>query len=845
MTLTADQRRAVEAPASVAVVAGAGTGKTHMLAERYLHHLSFEGLSPLEVVAVTFTEKAAGELRSRIRQRIEESLPAGEDALAELEAAQISTIHSLCARVCREHPKEAGVSPDFGILEEAGGRAWALERLEEAIEELPEEHFHHLSYESIKNVLDRLLSDPISARRSLARGSEGWEGLVEEAKEEARKRFLESPVLADCHQTLKAYQGEVGDKMEEARANALYALETLSTVQETGPYLEALCGLDLRVGSKKKWGEGELEIVREALKGVRELAREEQKRGLITLELGPADQRLQEILPVLGEDFEKVRAHISGAKRREGVLDFADLEVHALQALQSEEVASHYAQRWKAFLIDEFQDTNPVQAEIVSRLTQGATLTVVGDEQQSIYGFRRAEVEVFRRFRKDIKEGGGSEVVLAESFRAHRELTETTNTIFPAALGEIHQPLTAYRTQAPHEGPHVRAYAIETEEKVGKDKLQRAEAALIARLIGEMLEEGMPVHDPETGSTRPATPGDFALLSRTWAPLEAYGEALAAAGIPAAHAGGGDLLQTREATDGHYLLRFLADPGDDLALLAVLRSPFFTIDDPTLHQLALEKEQGMPWWKALREYGEGERLSYARQTLGELLQARRREPPAELLKVADRLTGYSAVISNLPGADRRKADWGGFCELLEDIGGSSGDAFSAVRSLKRLQDSGTSVPRPPIEAGDAVSLTTVHGAKGLEWPVVFLPDLARRFPNSSSPVFFDPELGIGLDLGDGEESALYRVLADKEKRDREAEARRLFYVAPTRGRDLVVLASTEWEAKGLCGLTLLGPGLQKAGIECEGVPFDPEDALPPELPSPLPQEPPYLLLGSV
>ena len=183
--LTGEQRRAVGAEGSVVVVAGAGTGKTHMLTERYVHHLSEDGLSPLEVVAVTFTEKAAEELRSRVRERVRGRLADREDLLAELEAAQISTIHALCARVCREHPDEAGVPADFGILDELRGRLWTADRLADAMDDLPEEHYRVVPYPLMQAALEALLSDPLAAEEALAKGPEGWRDLIEEARESA------------------------------------------------------------------------------------------------------------------------------------------------------------------------------------------------------------------------------------------------------------------------------------------------------------------------------------------------------------------------------------------------------------------------------------------------------------------------------------------------------------------------------------------------------------------------------------------------------------------------------------------------------------------------------------
>ncbi|MGH3148917.1 MAG: UvrD-helicase domain-containing protein, partial [Rubrobacter sp.] len=431
MSLTEDQSRAVGAEGSVAVVAGAGTGKTHMLTERYVHHLLEGGLSPLEVVAVTFTEKAAEELRSRIRERVRERVPDREDLLAELEAAQISTIHALCARVCREHPDEAGVPADFGILDELRGGLWRTDRLVDAMDELPLDHYQAIPYPLMQAALEALFADPIAAEQALERGPEEWSLLTEQARERALDSFLQDPVIEEGRRTLRSYEGAEGDRMEDARRAAVSALAELyaSAGAETypRPSFEALASINLVGGSKGSWGEGELETVKEALRAVRGLVRAELKRGIVTLELGPSDDRLAEVLPVLRDAYRTAQATVSLAKRRARVLDFADLEVHALRALEHEGVRDYYRGRWRAFLVDEFQDTNPVQADLLGLLTEGAKLTVVGDEKQSIYGFRRADVEVFRRFRERILSEGGEDVVLATSFRGHSELVGVLN----------------------------------------------------------------------------------------------------------------------------------------------------------------------------------------------------------------------------------------------------------------------------------------------------------------------------------------------------------------------------------------------------------------------------------
>jgi ATP-dependent helicase/nuclease subunit A len=680
---------------------------------------------------------------------------------------------------------------------------------------------------------------------ALARGPEEWRDLIEEARETALSAFLEKPALKEGRWTLELCEGDDEDRMEESRKAALSALDELEAGENHKSAFELLESIDLRGGRKRAWSDGELASVKEALKIVRELARAELRRGIVVLESGPADERLAGALPILRDAFRQARLFLSEAKRRSRVMDFADLEVHALRALEHQGVRDYYCERWRAFLVDEFQDTNPVQAELLTQLTEGTKLTVVGDEKQSIYGFRRADVEVFRRFRECILSERGDEVLLATSFRGHSELVGVLNAVFSSVLGEMRQDLEAHREQPPHEAPHVRAYAMESEKRVPKAMLQRAEATHIARLVREMMDQEVSVYDAAADTVRPVRPGDVAVLSRVWAPLELYGEALAAVGIPSVHAGGGNLLETREAKDGLALLRFLADPTDDLALVAILRSPFFAVEDPLLHELAQEHTKTTSWWKLVQEAG-GPQLHPAQEILGELLSKRRLEPPTALLQLADHLTGYTAIIANLPGAGRREADWRGFRELVGDLERGAYDAFTVVRWLRQLNEAGAEVPRPPLEVGEVVGLMTIHAAKGLEWPVVIVPDLARAMPSSHGAVVFDPELGVAVDFGEDEgEPALYRLIADKKARLQEDEARRIFYVAPTRARDHLILTSTDGETNRFSGIALLRPGLEVAGVTFSPVAFRPEDALPPVLPSPAPNLPPGLLVEPI
>ncbi|WP_008312627.1 UvrD-helicase domain-containing protein [Leptolyngbya sp. PCC 6406] len=831
MGLTEQQERAAHSPGSVAVTAGAGTGKTHMLSERYRYFLQ-QGFSPLQIVAVTFTEKAAAELRSRIRATIAADLGHSPDLLAELEAAQISTFHALAARICREHYDTAHVPPDFAVQDELESPLWQADVFADALAQLPSPFYLGIPYSLMREVLGSLLKDPLSAAQALEKGRDDWLPWVDRIRLQALETFLSDPIWLSSKQILQAYAAP-GDKLEEHRLAALGAISSLEQGHDLAPALAALTGLKINVGSQKNWGGKEaLAEVKRALSTLRDLAREAIKTGLIALEPNDFDDQTDALLPNLRGAFAWVRDFLQEAKYQQRVLDFNDLEIHALQALADPAVQHYYAQRWQVFLIDEFQDTNPTQGQLLAQLTANATLTIVGDVKQSIYGFRRADVRVFQDWQARIHTSDAP-IELSTSFRTHQALINQINQVFAPVLADLHQPLDAHRQETLAPTPEIQLYTVTVDDGYKDDKsidttaepCRRVEAQKIADLVKSMLDDKILVQDKPSNSLRPIRYGDIAVLSRTWGPLELYGTAIAARDIPILQAGGGNLLDTREAKDAWAMLRFLADPTDSLALAAVLRSPFFAVSDTILYALAQSLPEKITWWKYLGTSTDPA-LIRPRDILAELLLARRTEAPTRLLQLCDRSTGYTAVIANLPGADRRLADWQGFGELVRSLEAGSFDVLAVIRRLQRLQAAEVSIPRPALAGGDAVSLMTIHGAKGLEWPVVIVPDLARQSPPDSPLVRFDPALGVALKLededGERQKSALYTLLEQRQKVDEREESKRVLYVALTRARDRLILTAAK-PAGG--GLDILQPGLEGL-ITPSPIPFAPELAQP-------------------
>lgn len=842
MSLTPDQARAAYAEGSVAVTAGAGTGKTHMLAERYVFLL--KRFTPLQMVAVTFTEKAAAELKARIRKEVAKQLPERADLLSELEAGPISTLHGLAARICREHPEAAGVRPDFTILDDQDGQVWLLDQEALVLEGMPSHVYDSLGVDLTAELVRTLSKDPLAAEEALAHGDGGWQVLVRQERHAALEGLLAQPEWRKAVQLLRATGGSELDKAEGMRRQALAGVATLEAALGTEDLaaLELLTTIDLRGGSEKAWPAGDLKAARAAMGTLRDLARDAEGKGLVTLALGPDDEQLVAMLPAIREAFDFARKKLDEAKQQLKALDFSDLEVHALRALENPEVRAYYGERWKAFMVDEFQDTNPVQAKLLEHLTQGANLTIVGDEKQSIYGFRRADVEVFRRFKERILSEGGEAVTLSKSFRTNGPLIQDLNQIFRPVLGDMHQDLEAAREEAPGEGPCCRTFAIQAEKGINKPERQRSEATELARSIREAIDLGVHVHDKRLGCMRPIQPGDIAILSRTWGPLDTYGEALEAVGLPIAHAGGGNLLATREVMDAMALLRFLQDRTDSLSLAAVLRSPFFAVSDRDLYHFASGLPRDGAWWEELVASSEAA-FAHPVKVLALLLERRKTETPSRLLQIADQETGYTAIIRNMSGAKRREADWRGFLAFLLNLEGGGASLLAITRRLERLEQAELEVARPPVEAGNAVALMTIHAAKGLEWPMVIVPDLTRAPVATHTNVRLEAGLGVAV-RWEGEEETktepcLFKILKQRQARREAEEAKRILYVALTRARDTLILSAADEKGAGLDSLM---PGLEAAALLPEPVAFDPVNALllAPPIPGPLPAPPRYL-----
>ena len=507
--------------------------------------------------------------------------------------------------------------------------------------------------------------------------------------------LLQSRAFVDALEWQPSHGWPVGDKLGDIWATCRPLLDQLEDAPEQAHALELLRELSstirLNVGSAKNWGSKE--TVAEAKDVLKDL-RDEVRLALAAAGDGitELDQRAAELLPHWQRLIGLVRDAFRARKRDANLLDYTDLERLTREVLEKPAVRDRFRREFQQVLVDEFHDTSPLQWQIIRALadpSEPGRLFVVGDPRQSIYAFRGADVRVFDEARRQILEGGGEDISLSHSFRAHQPLLDLLNTIFsqvllrassgPAAQYEVEfgEALDAQRQAAP--GPHP---ALELMLLDCKDADLNTDDghSLMARSLGlrlrALVEQQTPVYDREIGTIRPLGYGDVALLFQTYRSMPFFEEAFKELALPYVTVGGRGFYGRQEVLDLLNLLRFLHNHNDELALASVLRSPLFALSDDALLALRLmryENDSRPPLWGALQQpqglpEDEMSRARAAGNCLRELAQLAGRLSVDELLRAALERTGYLATLTGLPDGHRRR----GNVEKLVEIAAESG-----------------------------------------------------------------------------------------------------------------------------------------------------------------------------
>jgi ATP-dependent helicase/nuclease subunit A len=754
-----EQIAAIEAPGVVFVSAGAGTGKTMVLVERFARAVCDRGLPVDSLLVITYTERAAGELRGRIRARLREL--GREDLARELDGAWISTIHGFCHRLLKAYPFEAGIDPRFRVLDESQARVLQSEAFTAALTAFcageDEERVGLLSTYG-RRALRRMLTGVYETLRAAGRPlvlelgeRQGLESRVEELREAARCLI------------------EDAEGGETARATAARALELLE--DRTLP--ERL--LDL----------SELKA-----RGERAASYEEARRAVEQAALDELARRDRDLLQELLEAFER---SYRAAKEREGALDFEDLQLEARDLLRdNDSVRERESWRFRSIMVDEFQDTNRLQCELVDLLSEGPDekeVFFVGDEFQSIYGFRHADVHVFRERR----EQSSGVLALTQNYRSRPELLGAVNYLFSGEFGEDFQPLEAAgRFADPAFGTPVELLVTDKASYSGSGlHWRRAEARHIAGRIRELVDSGS------------AAPGEIVLLFAAGTDAEWYEEELRVAGLPTYRATGRGYFGQQQVVDLLAYLRLLHNRYDDEALVTVLASPLVGVSNDCLvliRRAAPRRPLFLPFERGLPEELSEDDARLCKAFLQRFERLSRLAPTVSLERLVEAIVAEHdydlAVLAQWDGR-RRYANMRKLARLArsyEELRGPDIEGF--VRFVRDQERVGAKELEAVAEeeGADAVRLLTIHGAKGLEFKVVVVADAGRdRAAPSPDEILCLPDGRFGFRVADpvtGQRRGAfeYEAVREAERAEEEAERLRLYYVAMTRAIDRLIVS---------------------------------------------------------
>jgi len=814
-TLGDNQRRAVESEARrICVGAGPGSGKTRVLVERIARGAR-EGRLPLDrVLALTFTENAAAEMKQRLTHQFAE--PAQR---RDVEQAAVSTIHGFCAGLLREHAIEAGIDPRFRVLDEIEAgllRTRVIRGVLDDFRDQEAEAFEN-SAKHFRQPFQQALLDAYEGIRNQGGSASEIDVLLKpgETSVEVCRRLvarIDGVESAARRLDLKYVQPLTILRQTVVRAQRFH---------ETGSLTEALAALEearKQINFNKLRNDQlnvSLRVLRDEFPEARPLDRPlDTLRALAAAQVEEACVAHRRTVAELLGCFERA---YSAEKARLSALDFDDLERKTWDLLQDDPLAREAARKFQEILVDEYQDTSLLQARILDKLGEDLRMFVVGDPKQSIYAFRNAEPANFDDAWRNADPQG--QIPLLEDFRSRPEILHGVNAYFGAVRGfggaAGFPPLQAVPQFDAKSESSVEIWI--TASDGDKHEGRQEEAMRIAHLIQDRVErKALRITNRRAGDYEDARPvgyGDIALLFRSTTDMGIYEAALRSRGIPYYAETGRGFYDTREVADIAAALHLLDNERDELALAAVLRSPMFNLSDDALYLLATAAhDQRLRLFEVLGTVVDlSDADCRALERFQELFPRLRQEscwrPLDSLVREIVHSTGYDVVLEAAANGARRIANVLKLAGLARSWAASSlevttpGDLARIIDQFRRDEVRAGEAQVPAAEG--AVRLMTMHAAKGLEFPVVILPDLSRGEARDRPEVAYLPEHGLGCsyrveddDLVPRETLSQLKIEWVRQARD-EQEEHRVLFVAMTRAREHLVLSGSIKAGKNL------------------------------------------------
>ncbi len=831
MNLTQNQQEALNIDKHICVTAGAGSGKTTVLVERYLEILRSGNAAPSQIVAITFTKKAAAEIKARIIEELHyvRNMDIREKCIEEMNTAPISTIHSFCARILREYPFDAKIPASFNVIEGIEQNLLLREVIKNSFDTIVSSVDNPL-YSQLEYCLYRtrnsqylidLLLRMVNKRSTIELLRESVYENINNTEipqvwyEIFNAAILTESELSDFVDNLYTILGISKGKNVEKTRELLQQIETLSFQNgDTKIQRELLIAIaplittkDNKIAKMHLIGtrvdtseiDDEIRFVVEIAKKIKSAPVYDDNTDFETDDefLYKFSQNLLPIYQLIVKNYQEM-------KFTQGKLDNEDLQLRTVYLLKNNDTVSQNIRRqYDYYMIDEYQDTNELQYELVNLLTNDlndSNLFIVGDPKQSIYGFRGADVRVFDKTKQKIEEHNGEIISLQENYRSLQDVVGFVNYLFDKQFQDvsenefevIYEPLNKARGAAGNGSVEI---------ILRKEEDEVPESVFIAKKIKSMIDskEEIWVRGIDNKEIpRPIEYGDITILIRARRHLPIIEVALNDFGIPYLTSGGIGFYQRQEIYDIWNYLHFLINPeGNNTSLIGVLRGPAFGISDVEIFEIAQVGRDSL-WENTIKYETPTDRLSQAISTLKIHLQIAQRTQINRLIQTIVHDTGMIGAIKT---GNKGEQKWANYKKLLEIAGTYEGGEFSNsldefVEYLNILiLDEPSEGDAPIEESSSAVKIMTIHSAKGKEFPVVILPSLDRQNPKTLEP-FIDDELGICLSPLRPEkeynktEPVIVPVMKNRKYSKDDAEEKRVLYVGATRARDRLILSGS-------------------------------------------------------
>lgn len=843
-TFTAEQRAAIQAQGKTIVSASAGSGKTTVMIEKIIRFIAGGG-DVGEVLAVTFTKKAASQMKEKLRKALikeinmeetdETRRAALKKQLDSVQSADISTIHSFCAKLLRTHFYAAGVDNAFRVINDEDAEGTALknaaldELFEEGYEEKDEKFLHLLSIYWRKKSDNTLREILLSAYKSLRNRADYRAYLMQSGKYD--ENTFEN-VCQDLFNALRrkcAYYAEFVDEERyyfenEGHAAALSVCEQLSQMLQnvlSAPDYFSACALRkekfaILRGSKKDGEEKRAHLQRlSALKSkIVEIyddelfptqAREEEKQNfLLSAQTAAA----------LADSLLKFDEKFSAIKAERGALDYNDLEHKTLALLQDEETAKEVREKYRYVFVDEYQDVNPVQEAIISRIG-GENLFLVGDVKQSIYGFRGSKSKFFVEKQKEFENSGNNNLVMKRNFRSSDAVLDAVNAQFSLAMTpqtcNVHYAVDSYMERGGRyalNSGKVQIHFLPEEEKkatalrdvysvmANADKYEREERAS-AKVIKHIIEKERAGKwfNADTGEEQPVRYCDIAILSRKkQGQIAKTVAALAAEGIPVSSVSSVNVCDYSEIKTLIDILSLIDNAAQDVPLCSALLSTMgnCTLDDLADIRLAYREEKFFR--NACKRYAAemGDVTAHKlRKFYTALEEARTLSGVLSAGELLTKIITETRMEARLLSKDNGAACLKRIHRFIEET--SVEEPLSVHAFLQRLRNLDYKIPFNENAGEDSVKVLTMHSSKGLEYPIVILDDLNAAFKGADKDeAMIEETYGLAPRAFNSEnmtrrETLLRRLHEQKQVENSVADELNLYYVALTRAKDTLHL----------------------------------------------------------